>query len=177
MAREPDSLANRYFAPGHFESEAPADRILVRDLVLDFSIGVYEHEKQVAQRVRVNVEIEVEAGVAPNRDDIEEVVSYEHVVTGIKALAAGEHIHLVETLAERVADICLADARAKTARVRVEKLDVEPAAQAVGVEIERRRTWSGGRQLQSAERRGQGQSSVIRAFEPRPTRERGGADD
>ena len=51
---------------------------------------------------------------------------------------AGEHINLVETLAEAIADLCLAHRRVIEVRVMIEKLDVEPGA-SVGVEIERRR--------------------------------------
>jgi 7,8-dihydroneopterin aldolase/epimerase/oxygenase len=43
----------------------------------------------------------------------------------------------VETLAERIAALCLSDRRVRVARVRVEKLDVFPDATSVGVEIER----------------------------------------
>jgi hypothetical protein len=42
-------------------------------------------------------------------------------------------------LAEQICDICLADRRVTRAKVMVEKLDVEPAAAGVGVEIERSR--------------------------------------
>src|SRR3546814_2748442 len=52
------------------------------------------------------------------------------------AVAAG-HVRLVETLAERLADECLADRRVLSVRVRVEKLDVFADASSVGVEIER----------------------------------------
>jgi len=43
----------------------------------------------------------------------------------------------VETLAERIAALCLDDARVRSVRIRVEKLDVFPDATSVGVEIER----------------------------------------
>jgi dihydroneopterin aldolase len=49
------------------------------------------------------------------------------------------HINLVETLAERVAEICLVPDDARDVRVRVEKLDIVPDAAAVGVEIHRKR--------------------------------------
>ncbi|OYV35424.1 MAG: diguanylate cyclase, partial [Acidocella sp. 20-61-6] len=52
--------------------------------------------------------------------------------------AAG-HVQLVETLAERLCEVCLADARVLIARVRVEKLDVFADAASAGVEVERRR--------------------------------------
>ena len=73
------------------------------------------------------------------QDDIGNVISYEGILQGIRTIAAGDHINLVETLAEQIADLCLADARALKVRVRIEKLEVEPAAAGVGVEILRYR--------------------------------------
>jgi dihydroneopterin aldolase len=114
-------------------------RIRVTDLVLPASIGVYDREKQAPQRVRVNVELKVAERGRPRDDDIRGVVSYEDIVSGIRAIIARGHINLVETLAEDIADLCLADSRVAQARISVDKLDVEPDAAAVGVEIERSR--------------------------------------
>ena len=132
-------LAARLVASNNRPDRNPPDRILIRDLLLDCRIGVHAHERLAPQRVRVNVELEVRNGIRHEADDIAGVVSYEGILEGIKALAAGDHINLVETLAERIADLCLADARALCAKVRVEKLDIEPKAAGIGIEIERRR--------------------------------------
>jgi dihydroneopterin aldolase len=64
-------------------------------------------------------------------------VSYEVVVRRVEQIVAQGHVHLVETLAERIADACLADERVLAARVRIEKPDIIPNARSVGVEIER----------------------------------------
>ncbi len=118
-------------------TELDTYKILIRDLVLSCGIGVYPQERTAPQRVRFNLEIVVDRVTAETDDDINNVVSYEGIVTGIKQLCAGPHINLVETLAERVADICLAHGRVVHARVRVEKLDIFAEAGGVGVEIER----------------------------------------
>jgi hypothetical protein len=55
------------------------------------------------------------------------------------ALAAGGHIRLVETLADRIAELALDDARARRAEVTVDKLDVFADAQSAGVTVVRRR--------------------------------------
>jgi dihydroneopterin aldolase len=68
------------------------------------------------------------------------VVDYEGVANAVRALVAAGHVMLVETLAERIAEACLADPRVHLARVRVEKLDVFADAASAGVEIERRRS-------------------------------------
>ena len=112
-------------------------RIVVRGLVLPFRIGVYEHEKQHPQRVRVNAELVVEA---PARTDaLSQVLNYETIVEGIRALSQRGHIPLVEALAEQVLELCLGDRRVAAARVGVEKLDVCPEAESVGVVVTRRR--------------------------------------
>jgi 7,8-dihydroneopterin aldolase/epimerase/oxygenase len=112
--------------------------VLIRDLVLPIEIGVFKREQGVTQRVRFNIELAVVD--RPVRDDrIGEVVRYDHLIAAIRKMLAEGHINLVETLAERVAAICLAPVDAREVRVRVEKLDIEPDAAAVGVEIQRRR--------------------------------------
>jgi dihydroneopterin aldolase len=123
-------------------SETPVRRlyrILVRDLVLKCSIGVHAHERLAPQRVRVNVDMAVLEQAGPLSDDIANVVSYEDVIDGIKALLAKGHINLVETLAEQIAELCLEDERVESTRIRVEKLDVYAEAASVGIEIERQR--------------------------------------
>lgn len=114
-------------------------RILVRDLVLKCSIGIHAHELLAPQRVRINVDMSVLEQAGPLCDDIANVVSYEDVIDGIKAMLAKGHINLVETLAEKIADLCLTDERVENARIRVEKLDVYAEAASVGIEIERGR--------------------------------------
>ncbi|MBM3537013.1 MAG: dihydroneopterin aldolase [Alphaproteobacteria bacterium] len=126
---------------------APAGyyRVLVRDLVLAARIGVWKREKQIDQRVRVNVELlaaRADLLVAPDgrtgrRDRI---IRYDTVVAGIRRLVAEGHVELCEQLAERIAALCLDNRRVRTVRVRVEKLDVYPDATSVGAEVERHRT-------------------------------------
>ena len=115
-------------------------RILVKDFVLMCSIGAYPEERLRQQRVRFNVELNVLWPDGSLDDDLAKVFNYRNVTTIIRGLVEHGHINLVETLAERIADACLADARVLDARVAVEKLDVEPAAAGIGIEIERRRT-------------------------------------
>lgn len=112
-------------------------RIRITDLVLPARIGVYDRERRAPQRVRVNVELTVDQHGRPLDDDIANVLSYEDIVDGIGAILDRGHINLVETLAENIASLCLDDSRVVQARVAVDKLDVEPNAAAVGVEIER----------------------------------------
>jgi len=113
--------------------------VLVRDLVLQASIGVYQHEQVSRQRVRINLDLGVREGDLATIDDrLARVVDYEWVIESVRAVVADGHLNLVETLAERIAAACFEDARVREVRVRVEKLDIFPDAASVGIEIERK---------------------------------------
>ena len=121
------------------DAHASVRHVFIRDLVLDCLVGVHKHERDRAQRVRINLDLAVFEG-ASGTDKLKDVVCYEDVATGIRRLVASNHVNLVETLAENIAELCLGDARVQTARVRVEKLDVFDDATSAGVESERFRT-------------------------------------
>ena len=112
-------------------------RLFVRGLVLPCRIGVHRHERDAPQRVRVSVELDIDDVSAPRLDAIDEVVSYDDVVRGVRQMVGADHINLVESLAEKILGFCLDDARVACARVTVEKLDVFGDDTVVGVEIER----------------------------------------
>lgn len=111
--------------------------VFIRDLTVACSIGIHNHEKTAAQRIRINLDLAVREDLQPLDDDINNVICYERLADGIKEIIARGHVNLVETLAETIAQMCLGDRRVKSARVRVEKLDILAGAESVGVEIER----------------------------------------
>jgi dihydroneopterin aldolase len=132
-------------APRIASSTRALRHVFLRDLVLSASIGVYPHEHAARQRVRINVDLGVEDDGARalsrarvGRDDLSRVVDYEKVAATVRGIVAAGHVRLVETLAERIAEACLADPRVHLARIRVEKLDIFADATSAGVEIERR---------------------------------------
>ena len=114
--------------------------VFVRDFDTKAHIGAYEHEKGTAQPIRINVDLSVDESDAEVDDRLENVVCYDSIVAEIRIILAAGHVHLVETLAEQIADMALQDRRVFSARVRVEKLRAIPEAAAVGVEIERHKT-------------------------------------
>jgi len=113
--------------------------VFVRDLEIVASVGVFEHERRYEQRILVSVELSVIDDYDGRSDRLEHVLDYSKLVDGIALLVQSEHVNLIETLAERVATHCLADARVESVRVRIEKPDALPSCRSVGIEIERRR--------------------------------------
>jgi len=110
--------------------------IFVRDYVTDAEIGVWEHEKDTHQKVRISVDLSVQEDTA-HHDQLGNVVCYNDIVINIQKIIAAGHINLVETLAEKIAAMGLLDPRVIGARVKVEKLEAVDGAASVGVEIER----------------------------------------
>ncbi len=111
--------------------------IILEDLAVQMRLGIHPYEA-APQRVLVSVRLTVDYPDPPAADAIEQVLDYDGIRDGIQALASGGGFALQETLVERVAALCLADARVREVRVRSMKPDVYPDAR-VGCEIVRRR--------------------------------------
>ncbi len=113
--------------------------VLIKDLELLTMIGVHDAERRAPQRVLVNVDLSVRETGPASGDRLDDVLDYSVIVGKIEETVKAGHINLVETLAERVAAVCLEDARVTTAEVRIEKPDVIANAGSGGVEIRRSR--------------------------------------
>lgn len=114
-------------------NQTPYSKIIIRNMRVEMLIGVHEHEKRNRQAVIVNAEIFTDP--PKQTDEIQDVLNYETIASGIDELACGGHIHLVETLAEKIAELCLNQDKARAAMVRVEKPDIFESMDAVGIEI------------------------------------------
>lgn len=128
--------------PAPSGTEAPQTtvyRIAVRDLDVAWSIGVFDHEQTRMQSVRINLDLEAMPLEDWEADEYQAVPCYAGMAQRIETLAAEGHVKLVETLASRIADMCLEDPRILSAQVRVEKPEALTNAASVGVEIRRHR--------------------------------------
>ncbi len=115
----------------------PLDRILLSDHIAEADIGAFQKERGHRQRLRFNVVVEVRPAAEPIGDDVDRILSYDLIVEAIALALSEERLNLLETLAERVAELVLLPEQAVRAFVRIEKLDLGPHA--LGVEIVRRR--------------------------------------
>ena len=114
--------------------------VKIRRLVVDMFIGVHEHERHSKQRVAVDVELELDYPAEGFSKAIyKNVGCYETLVDKIKNLSKEGHFVLVETFADKIADIALDDERVTSAAIHVEKLDVFSDCEAVGATIKKSR--------------------------------------
>ncbi len=118
-------------------ANGPADRISVRDYIVEVEIGAFQQERGTTQRVQFNIVVEVQPIEGPIDDDVDRILSYDRVTEAITIELSEERLNLLETLAERVADRILLEPQATRCFVRIEKLD--RGSGALGVEIVRSR--------------------------------------
>jgi dihydroneopterin aldolase/D-erythro-7,8-dihydroneopterin triphosphate epimerase len=114
-------------------------RIHIRNLALRCIIGVYPEERKDRQDVRINVSLDCNAPEAGRTDCLEDAVDYKRISKGIISMVEESEFNLIETLAGRVADICLEDERVQTATVIVDKPGALRFAESVAVEVRRSR--------------------------------------
>ncbi len=125
--------------PLHDPAAKTIYRISVRDLDVAWSIGVYDHEHHRMQPIRINLDLEAVPLQDWDSDDYSQVPCYAEIAERIQSMALEGHVKLVETLAHRIADMCLEDSRILKASVRVEKPEALANAASVGVEVTHRR--------------------------------------
>ena len=116
-----------------------ADHVFVQGLELYCVIGLQPWERQVMQKVRLDLAMETDTRPAGAADDPSRALDYKAVSKRVQQLVEGSSFQLVEALAERIAATVLAEFPAAAVSVRVAKPGAVRFAEAVGVEIERRR--------------------------------------
>ena len=97
------------------------DRIEITGLRGTGYHGVFEHERREGQEFRVDVVLEVDMRAAATSDDLADTVDYGAISTDVHAIITGEPVDLIETLATRVAEACLAPAGVLAVEVAVHK--------------------------------------------------------
>lgn len=97
------------------------DRIALTGLRVRGCHGVYEAERREGQDFVVDVLLELPTAAAAASDDVADTVHYGELAERLAAVVAGEPVNLLETLAARLAEVCLADGRVIAATVTVHK--------------------------------------------------------
>lgn len=85
--------------------------------------GVFEHERRDGQTFVVDLVLGLDVAAAAASDDLAETVDYGGLALEVKAAVERDPVDLLETLAERIAGVCLTDDRVDWCRVTVHKPD------------------------------------------------------
>ncbi|HLU96572.1 MAG TPA: dihydroneopterin aldolase [Thermobifida alba] len=123
------------------ETFGSLDRITVRGLRARGRHGVFDFERREGQEFVVDVVLAVDTRPAARTDDVSDTVDYGELSDRLVAVVEGEPVNLIETLAQRLADVCLASPRVVEAEVTVHKPEapIRHRFDDVSVTVSRRR--------------------------------------
>ena len=113
------------------------DIIYLNELRLETVIGIYDWERQLKQTLLVDLEMAADIGRAAGSDDITDTLNYKAVAKRLFAFAEDSSFQLVETFAERMAELLQDEFQIPWVRLKVNKKGAVRGVRDVGVVIER----------------------------------------
>tara|TARA_B100001996_G_C18497124_1_gene530005 strand:+ start:385 stop:816 length:432 start_codon:yes stop_codon:yes gene_type:complete len=115
------------------------DLIFLNDFTLQANVGVYKHEKERTQPIKINVIAKVRNPKRINDNNLQSVVCYNQISKKIKKIIKSGHTILLEKLAEKIFQECFKNKRIETMKIRLEKPEAIEGAACAGIEVERSR--------------------------------------
>ncbi|PIE40955.1 MAG: dihydroneopterin aldolase [Gammaproteobacteria bacterium] len=113
------------------------DRVYIRELKIQTVIGVFDWERSIKQTVVVDLEMAADIKRAAASDDIADALDYGAISERVVAFVEGNHFKLVETLAEKLAELIQQEFAVPWLQLRLSKPGAVRGAKDVGVMIER----------------------------------------
>lgn len=113
------------------------DKVFIEGLEVDTVIGAYDWERSIRQCLRLDLDMQWDNRAPAAGDDLSLALDYASVSARVQAFAEAAQFQLVETFAERLAQVLIEEFAICRIRLRVTKPGAVPAARGVGVEIER----------------------------------------
>jgi dihydroneopterin aldolase len=113
------------------------DTIILRDLRIRTIVGIWEWERRLPQVVSIDLDMATDIRRAAASDHISDTLDYKAVTRRIKAFVADSRFNLIETMAEQIAAIIIAEFGVPWVRVAVHKPWAIRGSRDVGVVIER----------------------------------------
>jgi dihydroneopterin aldolase len=122
------------------EWRAMSDRIELRGLRVRGNHGVFDHERRDGQDFVVDATLWLDSRPAAASDDVADTVDYGALAERLATVVAGEPVNLIETLAARLCELCMADERVIAAEVTVHKPQAPIAREFADVAVTARRS-------------------------------------
>lgn len=113
------------------------DIIFLRGLQIETIIGIYEWEREIRQTVILDLEMATDIRKAAASDDIENTLDYKAVSKRLISFVENSSFYLVETLAEKIAEIVVEEFSVPWLKLTVNKKGAIRGASDVGIIIER----------------------------------------
>ncbi len=114
------------------------DKIFLRELEVEAIIGIWDWERQIKQKVRIDLEMATDIRAAATSDSIDDTLNYKNVAKRLIGFVSDSQFQLVETLSERIAEIVVSEFAVPWVKVTVNKPGAIRGSKDVGIVIERR---------------------------------------
>ncbi len=113
------------------------DIIFIKELKVQAIIGIYDFERKNEQPVIINIAMAKDLDEAATSEDLAKTINYQDVAEKTKSLVIEGKFLLVETMAEKIASMILAQFETPWVSIEVSKPNALQDANFVGVKIER----------------------------------------
>lgn len=113
------------------------DKVFIDGLEIETIIGIYDWEREVKQVVRIDLLMQWDNKPAARSENIVHALNYKDVSQRLIDFIGNSEFLLVETMAEAIAQILLIEFNVPWLQLKLSKPHAIPAANAVGVMIER----------------------------------------
>ena len=119
------------------DTQQSTDSISLRELKVETVIGVWDWERKIRQTVCIDLEMGADIRRAAKTDSIDDTLNYKAVSKRVQQFVADSEFQLVETMAEKIAEVVLREFELPWIQVRVSKPGAIRGAKDVGVQIYR----------------------------------------
>lgn len=116
------------------------DIIFINNLTILTTIGVYDWEKSIKQKVILDLELYTDTSIPASNDDIDKTIDYKALTDNLCEFIANSNFDLIETLAERISEYVLEDSKISKLSLVLKKPKAILNADTVGIKIVRERS-------------------------------------
>ncbi|MFT5321360.1 MAG: dihydroneopterin aldolase [Pseudohongiellaceae bacterium] len=120
------------------------DIVYIRDLEIETVIGIYDWEREIKQKITINLQMKSDFTKAAENDEIEYALDYKEVAKRLISFVEESSFQLVETLSVRIAEIVQEEFGVTWLRLELGKPGAVTGSRDVGVIIERGSKADGG---------------------------------
>ena len=114
------------------------DMISLESLEAKCIIGIYAWERKIKQKISIDLELPARVQKTAKSDRIEDALNYKQVAKRVLSFVEGSRFHLIETMAEKLAELLLQEFRLPRIKIRISKPGAIRGARNVSVEISRK---------------------------------------
>ena len=119
------------------DTQQATDTVFVHELKVETIIGIWGWERKIRQIISVDLEMGADIRRAAETDSIDDTLNYKAISKRVQQFVADSEFQLVETMAEKIAELVLQEFKVPWIQVRVSKPGAIRGAKNVGILIRR----------------------------------------